>query len=234
MNLFYTPDLDPEFFSMDEEESRHISKVLRLREGDHIFLTDGKGSLCEAIILNTKSGKCLVQCGPIRQEYNRRNYRIHIAIAPTKSIDRFEWFLEKATEIGIDEITPVICEHSERTHLKTERLRKVLIASIKQSQKAFLPTLNEPAELNQFIQKNHEVMKFIAHCESDNESPLHSIYQKGKDSLILIGPEGDFSFDEVTLAKTSGFIPINLGKSRLRTETAGIVACHTINLMNQL
>ena len=234
MNLFYTPDLNPEFFSLNEEESRHITKVLRLQEGDHIFLTDGNGSLCEAIILNVQSKKCLVQCGPIRHEYERRNFRIHIAIAPTKSIDRFEWFLEKATEIGVDEITPLICAHSERQQVKTERLQKVLIAALKQSLKAYLPRLNESVKFEKFIIRNIEEPKFIAHCESNEEPALQSVYQKSKDCTILIGPEGDFSFDEVSLAKNSGFIPINLGKSRLRTETAGIVACHTIHLVNHI
>jgi 16S rRNA (uracil1498-N3)-methyltransferase len=234
MNLFYTPDLDPEFFSLTEEETRHITKVLRLKEGDHIFLTDGRGNLCEAVILNAQAKKCLVQCGPLKHEYDKRPYHIHIAIAPTKNMDRLEWFLEKATEIGIDEITPIYCAHSERTHLKTERLMKVLIAALKQSIKAYLPVLNEPVSFAKFIANKPEGSKFIAYCETGNEAELQKIYRKGSDVLILIGPEGDFSPSEVEQAIKQEFIPISLGKSRLRTETAGVVACHTINLMNRL
>jgi 16S rRNA (uracil1498-N3)-methyltransferase len=234
MHLFYTPDLDPEFFSLSEEETRHITKVLRLTEGDHIFLTDGRGTLCEAIILNAQSKKCLVQCGPIKHEYDKRNFHLHIAIAPTKNIDRFEWFLEKATEIGIDEITPLFCSHSERSHLKIERLQKVLIAAIKQSLKAYLPKLNEPVDFSKFITKKFNGEKFIGYCETGDEVELQKVYKKGSDSLILIGPEGDFSPEEIENAKKQEFIPISLGKSRLRTETAGIVACHTINLLNRM
>ena len=234
MHLFYNPDLDPEFFSLSEEETRHITKVLRLTEGDHIFLTDGIGTLCEAVILNAQSKKCLVQCGPLKHEYDKRPFHLHIAIAPTKNIDRFEWFLEKSTEIGIDEITPLYCSRSERNHLKTERLKKVLIAALKQSLKAYLPKLNEPVEFSKFITKNAEGSKLIAYCETGNEAELQKVYQKGSDSLILIGPEGDFSLEEVDQAIKHDFIPISLGKSRLRTETAGVVACHTINLLNRL
>jgi 16S rRNA (uracil1498-N3)-methyltransferase len=234
MHLFYTPTLDPEFFSLSEEESRHITKVLRLAEGDHIFLTDGCGTLCEAVILNAQGKKCLIQCGPLKHEYDKRNFHLHIAIAPTKNIDRFEWFLEKATEIGIDEITPLFCAHSERTHTKTERLQKVLVAAIKQSLKAYLPKLNEPVDFSAFIKVKTAGSRFIAYCETGNEAELQRVYQKGSDSLILIGPEGDFSPEEVGKAINQEFIPISLGKSRLRTETAGVVACHTINLLNRL
>lgn len=154
MHLFYTPDLDPEFFSLSEEETRHITKVLRLQEGDHIFLTDGLGNLCEAMILDAQSKKCLVQCGPLKHEFDKRPFHLHIAIAPTKNMDRFEWFLEKSTEIGIDEITPLFSFHSERTHIKTDRLQKVIISALKQSIKAYLPKLNEPAKFSKFITRD--------------------------------------------------------------------------------
>ena len=234
MHLFYTPDLTPEFSSLPEDETRHITKVLRLTEGDHICLTDGRGTICEAVILNAQSKKCLVQCGPLKNGYNKQAFHLHIAIAPTKNIDRFEWFLEKATEIGIDEITPLCCAHSERTHLKTERLQKVIVAALKQSLKAYLPKLNEPVAFAKFIAKTFSGAKLIGYCEAGNEIELQQVYQKGSDCLILIGPEGDFSPEEVAQAIKEDFIPISLGKSRLRTETAGVVACHTINLLNRL
>ena len=234
MNLFYTPDLDPEFFSLSEEETRHITKVLRLTEGDHIFLTDGLGNMCEAVILNAREKKCLVQCGPIKHEYDKRPFYLHIAIAPTKNMDRLEWFLEKATEIGIDEITPLFCSHSERTHIKTDRLRKVVIAALKQSIKAYLPKVNEPVQFQKFISNSWKGSKFIAYCETGNEAELQKVYQKGSGALIMIGPEGDFSPAEVDQAIKQDFIPISLGKSRLRTEKAGVVACHTIDLLNRL
>jgi 16S rRNA (uracil1498-N3)-methyltransferase len=147
-------------------------------------------------------------------------------------MERFEWFLEKATEIGIDEITPVFCSHSERIRIKTERMEKILIAAMKQSLKAYLPKLNVPADLKNFVTRDFTGQKFIATCESDEEDGLQKVYKKGANALILIGPEGDFSAEEIALAKKQGFLSISLGKSRLRTETAGIVACHTITLLN--
>jgi 16S rRNA (uracil1498-N3)-methyltransferase len=234
MHLFYTPDLDPEFFSLSEQETQHISKVLRLKEGDHISLTDGKGNLCDAIILDSHAKRCLVQCGPIIHEYDRRKFHVHIAIAPTKSSDRFEWFLEKATEIGIEEITPLICSHSERTKVNSDRLMKVLIAAIKQSLNSYLPVLNEPVSFVKFVEQSHLEEKYIAYCATGEEEELQNVYPPGADALILIGPEGDFSVEEVEHSIKHGFSPISLGKSRLRTETAGIVACHAIALVNRI
>jgi 16S rRNA (uracil1498-N3)-methyltransferase len=149
-------------------------------------------------------------------------------------MDRFEWFLEKATEIGIDEITPIFCSHSERIRIKTERLQKILISAMKQSLKAYLPKLNEPIDLKKLLSKDFQGQKFIGYCESNEVDELQKVYKPGSNALILIGPEGDFSTEEIILSKKEGFIPISLGKSRLRTETAGVVACHTILLMNAL
>ncbi|MBE9491864.1 MAG: RNA methyltransferase, partial [Bacteroidetes bacterium] len=157
----------------------------------------------------------------------------HLAIAPTKNINRFEWFLEKATEIGIDEISPIICDHSERKTLKTDRLNKILITAIKQSIKVYLPKLNSPLTFNEFIQKPCSSFKFIACIDEEHQLNLKKAYQKGKDVVIIIGPEGDFSREEIKLAKELKYLPISLGKSRLRTETAAIVACHTIQLLNE-
>jgi 16S rRNA (uracil1498-N3)-methyltransferase len=232
MRLFYSPVPVKELNILGEEESRHCTRVLRLAEGGIIHLTDGIGNLYECIILNPDPKKCIVKVVSSKKEYLKRKNYLHVGIAPTKSIDRFEWFLEKATEIGIDEITPILCTHSERIRLKTDRMQKILISAMKQSLKAYLPKLNEPADLKKILIKHVPGQKFIGYCESGTEDELQKIYKKGQNALILIGPEGDFSPDEVKLAKKEEFIPISLGKSRLRTETAGIVACHTILLMN--
>jgi 16S rRNA (uracil1498-N3)-methyltransferase len=233
MNLFFAPDIKEGLFHLPDEESKHIVRVLRMKTGDSIFLTDGLGNLAEAAIIDTSSKQCTVQTIRVLKDYHKRPFHLHIAIAPTKNTDRFEWFLEKSTEIGIDVITPLICAHSERTHLKTDRLQKVIVAAMKQSLKAYLPILNEPVEFGKFIQRPFDGKKFIAYCEQNETSELKNIYRKGAKTLILIGPEGDFSPLEVESAKKQGYVPISLGKSRLRTETAGIVACTIINFLNQ-
>jgi 16S rRNA (uracil1498-N3)-methyltransferase len=232
MNLFFAPDIKEGFYQFTEEESKHIIRVLRMKTGDSIFLTDGLGNLTEASIVDESSKKCTVKTILTTRDYQKRPFHLHIAIAPTKNTDRFEWFLEKSTEIGIDVITPILCAHSERTHLKTDRLQKVVIAAMKQSLKAYLPKLDEPVEFRRFIQRPFDGQKFIAYCNQDSPVELNHTYRKGAKALILIGPEGDFSPEEVELAKNQGYIPISLGKSRLRTETAGIVACHTVNLVS--
>jgi 16S rRNA (uracil1498-N3)-methyltransferase len=233
MYLFYTPGIAGNTFTLSEEESRHCVNVLRLRSGDIIHLTDGKGNLFETSITDPHPKRCTVKVISVLKNYEKREVNLHIAIAPTKNIARIEWFLEKATEIGIDEITPLMCEHSERAQIRLPRLEKVLVAAMKQSLKAYLPILHEPAKFNNFCTLPFEGQKFIASCEPEVKIHLHSIYRKGANALILIGPEGDFSPDEIVNAKKSGFIPISLGKSRLRTETAGIVACHAVNMLNE-
>lgn len=241
MHLFYTPDIAGDLYTLNEEESRHCTKVLRLVKGDIIHLTDGKGSLFEAVILEDKGRQCVVRVGSQESGvgsrhfgYGKRDYRLHIAIAPTKNIDRFEWFLEKATEIGIDEITPLLCDHSERRQLRIDRLEKVITSAMKQSLKAYHPILNEPQDFRPFVNsKQEEVAKFIAYI-THGTPLLQNLYTKGQNALILIGPEGDFSPAEVELALQKGFRVVSLGASRLRTETAGIAACHTITLMNDM
>lgn len=233
MNLFFAPDIKEGFYQLPEEESKHIVRVLRMKTGDSIFLTDGLGNLTEASIVDAASKLCTVKTIKTSHAYQKRPFHLHIAMAPTKNIDRFEWFLEKSTEIGIDVITPLICAHSERAHVKTDRLQKVLIAAMKQSLKAYLPKLDKPVEYKQFTQIPFDGEKYIAYCGLDDTAELKNIYRKDAKTLILIGPEGDFSPEEVNLAKKHGFIPITLGKSRLRTETAGIVACTIINFLNQ-
>lgn len=232
MPLYYSPEIKNNNHLLNKEESWHIAKVLRSRTGDIIQLTDGTGNIYEAQLVQVNPISCEVIILKTTRTHLQKSSYLHIAIAPTKNIDRFEWFLEKATEIGIEEITPLICDHSERKIVKLNRLEKVMISAMKQSLKAFLPLLNEPLIFNNLIQHSYPGQKFIAYCETGKGDMLHKLYQKGKDAIILIGPEGDFSPAEVESAKKMGFIPVSLGESRLRTETAGIVACQTINLMN--
>jgi len=233
MHLFYTPDLIGTIYTLDETESKHCIKVLRLSMHDIIHLIDGKGGFFKAQIIDTNPKKCSVEIVESKKEYGKRNQYLHIAIAPTKNIERFEWFLEKATEIGIDEITPLLCEHSERKIIKTDRLEKIIISAMKQSKKAYKPVINEMIEIKRFLSRDFKGDKFIAHCEDNHKNLLKTIYKQGNNAIILIGPEGDFSLEEIQLSKDNKFIEISLGESRLRTETAGIVACHTINLMNE-
>ena len=232
MILFYTSDIDGNIARLDAEQARHCVQVLRKKEGDTISFVDGQGGFHEGIIHETGKKKCVIQISKTQQEFNKRPFNLHIAIAPTKNTNRLEWFLEKATEIGIDEITPIICHHSERRKLRTDRLQKILVAAMKQSLKAYLPILNEPISFKQFIQlPRTNLVKYIA--QGAENAALKDNYSAKKDVLLLIGPEGDFSPTELSMAYDNGFQGINLGKSRLRTETAGIVACHTLNLLNE-
>ncbi len=233
MQLFYISAIRGNSCVLSEEESWHCMKVLRLKEGDEINLTDGQGNKYHARLSKIHHKGCLVeitQTIPVPG----RPWHVHLAVAPTKNIDRYEWFLEKATEIGIDEITPLFCEHSEREIVKLQRLEKVLVSAMKQSLKAWLPKLNEPLKFREFITREFSGQKFIGYCETGKESELLKTYQAGNNAVILIGPEGDFSKTEIELAAKSGFVPVSLGTSRLRTETAGIVACHTIELLNRM
>jgi len=232
MNLFYTPDITGGLYSLNEEESRHCRMVLRLCEGDIIQLTNGKGTLFDARILDARSKLVTAEIISKQENYGRRDYRLHMAVAPTKNIDRFEWFLEKATEIGVDEITPLICEHSERRQLRTDRLEKVITAAMKQSLKAYHPKLNEPQPFAKFLSESRMENKYLAYI-TQGAPLLQKVIRKGTDALILIGPEGDFSLSEVEKATLSGCMVVSLGDSRLRTETAAVVACHTIQLLNQ-
>ncbi len=233
MNLFFTPDLSGDSYTLNEEESKHIVRVLRSGKGDPVFLTNGKGDFYKGEIADANPKACVVSILETTDQFGKRNYHIHIAIAPTKNIDRFEWFLEKATEIGIDEITPLICNHSERREVKTERLNKVIVAAMKQSVKAYLPKLNEAETFKNFISKTTSSQKFICAVAAEKNQLLKNKYSRRKDVLILIGPEGDFSKEEIEMALKNNFDLVSLGESRLRTETAGVVACNTISILNQ-
>ena len=231
MNLFYAPYIVEPVTLLSEEESKHIIRVLRKQEGDIIYFTDGKGYRYRCIIKEANPKRCLIEIVEKTEGDDKRISKLHIAIAPTKNITRTEWFIEKSTEIGIDQITPIICAHSERKEIKHERLNKVITSAMKQSLKSFHPKLNSKTSFKDFINIPFNGDKFIAYIDKDITLELSKAYN-GKDVLVLIGPEGDFSPEEVKQAMLKGFIPVRLGKSRLRTETAGIVSCHTINLLN--
>jgi len=239
MNLFYVPDIEKTPF-LPEEESAHAVKVLRMKSGERLFAIDGKGGFYEAEITNPHPKHCEVKIINKTTDFNKRNHYLHVAIAPTKNIERLEWFLEKATEIGIDEITPVVCRFSERKIIKPERLEKVIVSAMKQSVRAYLPKLNEICSFAEFLTsppalstREGALGRYIAHCYESEKKLLQHVYTKGSNALILIGPEGDFSQEEVNAALECNFTPVSLGNSRLRTETAGVVACHTINLLNE-
>ncbi len=233
MRIFYTPEIDNEkTFTLSEDESKHAIRVLRLKENDIIVLVDGEGTFFETTISDANPKRCEVQINNIQKEANTKPI-LHIAIAPTKNNDRTEWFIEKCTEIGISKITPILCFNSERKKVKQERFEKTAISAMKQSLKATLPNVIDLTNLNDVINSSFEGKKYIAHCYKNKQKHFKNIYQKGDHCLVLIGPEGDFSEQEVKLALENGFEPITFGDSRLRTETAGIVACTTFNLINE-
>lgn len=232
MHVFYTPDIQTRA-ELPEEEAQHCIRVLRLNIGDQITLTDGKGYFYRAEISAATNKRCMVNILETTYQEPLWNGHLHIAMAPTKNMDRTEWFAEKATEIGFDELTFLNCRFSERKVIKTERISKILVSAIKQSLKARLPQLNEMTDFNKFITQPFKGQKFIAHCYEGEKPLLKDVFHKGEDALVLIGPEGDFSEEEVQKAIDNGFTPIRLGKSRLRTETAALVACHILNLQNQ-
>lgn len=232
MHLFYAPELKKDTHQLSQEESRHCIKVLRLGKGDHLHLTDGRGGLYRARIASDDASRCTVEIVDQQQGWGKRPFFLHLAIAPPKNIKRFEWFLEKATEIGVDEITPLLCFHSERKYLKNHRMMRILIAAMKQSLKAYLPTLHEMTPFEDFITTHTKKNGYIAHLDQGQSAHIRQVYPAGQDAVILIGPEGDFSEDELEKAKRCGFQPVKLGESRLRTETAGISACHSIHLLN--
>ncbi len=231
MALFYVPNLSVACI-LPEEESLHAIKVLRLKTGDQIEVVDGVGGFYRANISQPHHKRCGFEIVESIVDPSCRNYKLHIAIAPTKNIDRLEWFIEKATEIGVDEITPIICHNSERRIIKEERLQKVIIAAAKQSIKSKFPVLNPICTFGSFVRSYNAEQKFIAHCYQGEKELLKNVASKDATSIILIGPEGDFSLDEVNVSTAYNYLPISLGESRLRTETAGIVACCNIATIN--
>jgi 16S rRNA (uracil1498-N3)-methyltransferase len=228
MQLFYLKNPKKEI-RLTAEESKHAIQVLRKKEGDILNFTDGKGNMYIGKVIIPDSKRTSVRIVKSEQKPKQHNYHLHIAIAPTKNMYRFEWFLEKSTEIGIDEITPIICSRSERKILKTARCNRILLSAIKQSLKLHLPKFNEIVTLKDFIKQDFKGAKYIAHCEDGEKNELKTV-SKTEKTLILIGPEGDFSPKEIELALQNQFKEVSLGTSRLRTETAGIVAVHSINI----
>ena len=233
MQLFFNPDIsdNTDFFSFDRQESKHITKVLRKKEGDYLYITNGLGWCFKAEIVVATPNKCQAKIVE-KKHFDPSKYYLHLAVAPTKMNDRFEWFLEKAVEIGVQEITPLICERSERKEIKTARIERIVQAAMKQSLNYYLPKLNAPHSFKRFIDKNHLGKLFIAHCEKTERSLLKNQLKPEERVTILIGPEGDFSQEEIQLAKQKGFLPLTLGETRLRTETAAVVACHSVAFIN--
>ena len=245
MNLFYQPDIDT--LTLPEEESAHCVQVLRMQAGDRIHITDGRGTIYEAEITTPHRKHCAFRILSSERPAPMHEGRVHIAIAPTKSMDRLEWMIEKCVEMGVDEITPVLCRYSERKTVNTERLQKILVSAAKQSLKATFPILHPLTPVTELITNAPEQDKLIAHCMSESDETdvqshyaasaskfaLQNCITRGNSVIILIGPEGDFSEQEVNDALAGGWKPVSLGRARLRTETAGLVACHTALLINE-
>ncbi len=234
MNVFYLPDAQIGAISFPEEESKHIVKVLRMKEGDRFCVTDGNGSLYDAELIDAHPKRAMANLSNQRNGYDIRDFKVSIAIAPTKLNERTEWFLEKATEIGIDEVKLFSSYHSERRVANVDRFKKIVISAMKQSVKSKMPIVEDMVSFDKLVKQNYEGQKFIAWIDDNVKEQLCDLYKKGENALVLIGPEGDFSKEEVALAKEYGFIPVSLGEARLRTETAAVVACHTIQLINQM
>lgn len=233
MHIFYTPDITTNTYNLSEDESKHCIKVLRLQKGSTLHLVDGRGGFYDAIVEDPHPKRTSLKVVKAQYGYGKRNHYLHIAVAPTKNIERFEWFLEKATEIGIDEITPLICERSERKDLKMDRLYKVITSAVKQSIKAYHPKLNEPRGFKDLIGITSVAHKYLAHCINSEKFTLKDRIALHSDYLVIIGPEGDFSQSEVDAALAANFVPIELGTSRLRTETAALEACFEVNFLNR-
>ena len=229
MHLFYTPDI-AHSHELPADEAAHALRVLRLQPGDEVRLTDGQGGFYHARISECNRKRCMVEVIEREEQAPLWTGHLHLALAPTKNIDRMEWLAEKATEIGFDELTFLNCQWSERRIVKGERIEKILISAMKQSLKARLPKLNDITDFAQFVKQPVSGQKFIAHCHEGEKTPLRQALQPAQDALVLIGPEGDFSPDEVALAVAEGFTPVTLGNTRLRTETAALVAVHLMNL----
>ena len=234
MQLFYSSTINESTtsFVFDKEESKHIIKVLRKKDGDILYVTNGLGYLFKTAITLASDSKCTVAIISF-EKIAPSNHPLHLVVAPTKMNDRYEWFLEKATEIGIQEITPIICDHSERKIVNKERFEKIILTAMKQCNQLYLPKLNDPIALKDFLKQKQEGKLFIAHCEESDKKSLKSVLEANTKTTILIGPEGDFSEKEIQLALANDYVPVTLGNTRLRTETAAVVACHSVVFFNE-
>jgi 16S rRNA (uracil1498-N3)-methyltransferase len=234
MQIFYAPNIEGTTWKLEENESRHLIRVLRMTPGSEVKLIDGKGSLFTGVIKIADQKNCIIEVISKTENFEKRNYHLHIAISPLKNPERFEWFIEKSVEIGVDEITPLICRNTEKTSIKAVRINNLIISAMKQSLKSTLTVLNEPCDFREFISRQTGGVKMIAYCEPDGRRRgISEVYGKTEDALIMIGPEGDFTIEETEVAINRDFIPIHLGPSRLRTETAGVAACHSVYFINQ-
>jgi len=233
MNYFYHPTLDNSVsqFSFSPEESRHIVKVLRKKEGDELLITNGKGFIFNSEIAGADPKRCTARVLNSKKTIPHK-FELHLAVAPTKRLDRFQWFLEKATEIGVTEISPIVCERSERNKFSLDRLQRTMQEAMKQSLRTYLPRLHPLTPYSEFVKANLPDLRFIVPCEYDEKVELKKRVAPDKDIVVLIGPEGDFNPTEIQTAYESGFLPVSLGKSRLRTETAAIYACVAVNMIN--
>ncbi len=233
MQVFYHPEITEGNNYLGAEESHHCSKVLRMKSGEEVSLIDGNGTMAEGVIKNPDPKSSLISIDKIFKNYNPRPYRLHVAIAPPKSNSRFEWFLEKSTEIGIDKITPIYCERSERKTINRNRAKKIIWSAMKQSITAHEPKLEEMTSFKDFIENNRQKNTYMAYCNNDIIIHLQEVANSNTDTCVLIGPEGGFSPAEAELALNNNIALVSLGKSRLRTETAGLVVCQILNLINQ-
>jgi len=231
--VFYSPNIR-HTHQLPDQESQHCVKVLRMKEGDKLTVTDGEGFFYDCTLIQAHHKNCMISINGEIPQPKSWNFNLQIAFAPTKNIDRIEWFAEKATEIGIDRFSPLLCRFSERKELKTERLEKIVVSAMKQSQQAVIPVIDDMISFEKFIQQPFNGHKFIAHCYPSEKVFLAQTYRKGENALVLIGPEGDFSEEEVQKAIDFGFKPVSLGENRLRTETACLVATHIIHIINNL
>ena len=236
MQLFYAPEITLPLYTLSEEESKHCVRVLRMKRDDELHITDGRGNMYRCKVVDDNAKRCTVEVVHTTPNYEPLAYELVMAVAPTKNIDRYEWFLEKATEVGISEVYPLECDHSERRQIKVEREEKVITAAVKQSLKAYHPTLHDMTRFRDVVTMPFEGQKFIAHCNDSlgEREYLGKLVEKGGRSLILIGPEGDFSEEEITFALNNGFKAISLGKERLRTETAALIATVITSTINKL
>lgn len=233
MQIFYCADVKEGRAVFSREESGHCLRVLRMRRGDILTFTDGKGTLYEGVISGDDPKGMTVNVISGKSDPYRRNYRLHVAISPLKNDDRLEWFIEKAVETGIDLITPVICSRSEKKRIRRERLEGIMLSAMKQSARCILPLLEEPVDLSSFLLRHEQGKGIIATCDPSFERvAINRAFGRGEDVTILIGPEGDFTTDEVKASITAGFVPVHMGTARLRTETAGIAACWSVSLAN--
>jgi 16S rRNA (uracil1498-N3)-methyltransferase len=234
MHIFYSRHFSDNICELDQTESAHCIRVLRLKKGSSVNIIDGNGNFYEGIISDPDPRACKITLTHISGNFEKKSYKLHIALSPLKNPERFEWFVEKSVEIGIDQITPLISRNTEKHAIKKERINKIIISAMKQSLQTFQPVVNIETSFQDFIGLGLEGSRMIAHCYSDiHRDSISAAYRRGQDAIIMIGPEGDFTREEVSQAISAGFIPIHLGRSRLRAETAGLSACHSIYFINQ-